>query len=250
MDILNTQGKLMSDQFDVYKNYTTTAMLTGLDERKLTHWSIGYFTANIAPHLPEDKGVEIMEIGCGYGRNIKALQELGYSNSRGIDISEEQITYATNKLGLTNVEVMDAAVALSGDERYDVILLLDVLEHLELAYSVQLIRLIFRALKPGGVFVVQVPNAISPLSPNRHWDITHLRAYTTHSMEQHLRLGGFSELQHYELPPHIHGLPSLIRRTLWTVVLKPFIAAYLLVSNSSMMGGIYTTNMLTVVRRT
>jgi len=240
----------MNKEFDVYKDYTSTSMLTGLDERELTQWSIGYFSANIGPHLPKNRDARIIEIGCGYGRNIQALQELGYGNVRGIDISEEQIDYARSRLGLTNVEVGDAVAALEGaEETYDAILLLDVLEHLELAYSVRLIQAIRGALKPGGIFVIQVPNAMSPLSPNRHWDLTHLRAYTTHSMEQHLRLGGFTEMRHYELPPHVHGMASLIRRALWFAVVKPLISAYMLVANSDRMGGIYTMNMLTVACR-
>lgn len=240
----------MDQDFDVYKNYTSTAMLVGQDEQALTRWSIGYFTANIEPHLPRKKDARILEIGCGYGRNIKALQKLGYTDVRGIDISEEQIEYAIQRLGLANVAVEDAINSLADTkEMYDAILLLDVLEHLELEYSVKLIQLIKSALKPGGVFVIQVPNAMAPLSPNRHWDITHLRAYTTHSMEQHLRLGGFSEMKHFELPPHIHGVASFIRRILWASLVKPLIGAFMLIANSDLMGGIYTTNMLTIVRR-
>jgi 2-polyprenyl-3-methyl-5-hydroxy-6-metoxy-1,4-benzoquinol methylase len=245
------KGKItVSKLFNPYANYTSTAVLVGQDEAAVTRWSAGRFAASIAPHLPQNRSVHIIEIGCGYGRNIKALQELGYSNIRGVDISEEQIAYASNQLKLINVGVSDAVSALVGEEEvYDVILLLDVLEHLELSYSVQLIELVKRALKPGGVFIIQVPNAMSPLSPHRHWDITHLRAYTTHSMEQHLRLGGFTQMKHFELPPHIHGFFSFIRRGLWIIALKPLITAYMLIANGSTMGSTYTTNMLTVVQK-
>jgi len=240
----------MDNKFDPFKNYTSTSMLTWQDEQFTTRWSLGYFAANIQPHLPGNRDAQIIEIGCGYGRYIKALQELGYTNVRGIDISKEQIDYATDQLGLTNVEHADAMDYLADvKETYDAILLLDVLEHLELSYSVELIQAIGSALKPGGVFVVQVPNALSPLSPNRHWDVTHLRAYSTHSMEQHLRLGGFVEMQHFELPPHAHGVVSTVRRLLWSSLVKPLISAYMLVANSGLMGGIYTTNMLSVAHR-
>lgn len=240
----------MDTKFDPFLNYTSTSMLTGQDEQALTQWSLGYFAANIQPHLPTNRDARIIEIGCGYGRYIKALQELDYTNVQGIDISKEQIDYATEKLGLVNVKHTDAMAYLADAwETYDAILLLDVLEHLELPYSVKLIQAIGAALKPGGAFVVQVPNALSPLSPNRHWDITHLRAYSTHSMEQHLRLGGFVEMRHFELPPHAHGVASTVRRLLWGALVKPLISAYMLVANSGLMGGIYTTNMLTVAHR-
>lgn len=237
----------MSNNFNPYENYTTTSMLTGYNESELTRWSIGYFAANIRTYLPQNKNAKILDLGCGYGRNIKALQELGYTHVKGIDISEDQVNYAVNHLGLTNVEVGDAVALLEGAEgTFDAILLLDVLEHLELAYSVQLIESVRRALKPGGVFILQVPNAMSPLSPHRHWDVTHLRAYTTHSMEQSLRLGGFTSMRHFELPPHVHGLASLIRRALWFAAVKPAIALYMLVANGSLMGSIFTTNLLTI----
>ena len=192
----------------------------------------------------------MLEIGCGYGRNLKALQKLGFCNVRGIDISGEQVEYATRILGLNNVTVEDAIDCLAdAKDTYDVILLLDVLEHLELDYSVKLIGLIKSGLKPGGVFIIQVPNGLAPLMPNRYGDITHLRAYTTHSMDQHLRLGGFTEIRNYELPPHVHGMTSLIRRILWAATIKPLIAVLMLVANGSVLGGIYTANMLTIARR-
>lgn len=237
-------------KFDPYRNYTSTTNFAGQDETALTEWSIGYFIANIGQHLPKDKHARILEIGCGYGRNIRALQKLGYCDVRGIDISGEQVEYATRILGLSNVIVEDAVDSLADTkETYDVILLLDVLEHLELAYSVKLIGLIKSTLKPGGIFIIQVPNGLAPLMPNRYGDITHLRAYTTHSMDQHLRLGGFTEIRHYELPPYVHGMLSLVRRILWAAVIKPLIAVLMLVANGSVLGGIYTANMLTIAHR-
>ena len=239
---------MVAKKIDIYQKYTSTSMLTGQNEEELTQWSIGYFVAHIAQHLPENKDANIFEIGCGYGRYVKAVQELGYTNARGLDISEEQIEYARNYLKLTNVVVGDAIKCLDGEiETYDAILLLDVLEHLDIEYSIKLLQLVKAALKPGGVLVLQVPNALAPLAPNRHWDITHLRAYTPHSMEQHLRLSGFSTMAHYELPPHIHGAASFARLILWLLLIKPLIACYMLIANSCLMGGIYTTNMLTVV---
>jgi len=238
-------------KFDPYENYTSTSVLTGLDEKKFTQWSDGYFSANICHHLPNDRNSRILEIGCGYGRNVLALNKRGYTNIVGIDISAAQIHYAKQVLNLKNVYQADAILAIEqfGEAKWDAVLLLDVLEHLELEYSVELLRKIKAALAHSGTLIVQVPAAMSPLSPHRHGDVTHLRAYTAGSMDQHLRMGGFNRITHFEIPPHIHGPASLIRRTIWSLLLKPAIAAYMLAANGSMMGGIYTANMLTVAEQ-
>lgn len=237
----------MLNRTDIYKHYTSTAMLIGIDEARLTKWSLGYFAKNILPHLPDNKEARILEIGCGYGRNIAALKDLGYKNVCGMDISEEQVAYACEKLGLDNVKMDDALNYLKNiNYTYNAVLLLDVLEHLDIGYSIELLELIWSSLEEGGVLIIQVPNAMAPLSPNYQWDLTHQRAYTTHSMEQNLRLSSFTKMKHFEITPHIHGIPSLIRRLLWYIALKPLIEGFMLVANSSRMGGIYTTNFLTV----
>lgn len=242
----------MKSEVDFYSEYTSTSMLVGQDQEKLTEWSIGYFNANILPHLPADKNARIIDAGCGYGRHIKALKENGYTNVIGLDISEEQIAYAQSEFGLDNVFVRDAFEFFEHDNStFDAVLLLDVLEHLETDKSVQLIRLIKNALKAGGAFIIQAPNAISPLSPNRHWDLTHQRAYTTHSMQQTLLLGGFTQenIACLEIPPHVHGLKSLARRIVWSCILKPLFSTYMLAANGDLMGGIFSNNMLAVARK-
>ena len=79
---------------DFYKNYTTTSMLLGENEHTITNLSIKYFNHHISRHLPHDKKSSILDIGCGFGRYLKALEMNGYPNSFGIDPSEEQISYA------------------------------------------------------------------------------------------------------------------------------------------------------------
>jgi 2-polyprenyl-3-methyl-5-hydroxy-6-metoxy-1,4-benzoquinol methylase len=235
---------------NIYENYISTAVFVGTDEITLTRWTEGYIRSHIAPFLPDNKSARILEIGCGYGRNLKALSNIGYSNINGIDISESQIEYASNQLDLDSVHCSDAISFLNGqDVSYDVILMLDVMEHLDVEYSIELCRLIHCSLSQDGIFILQVPNAMAPLSPYRHWDITHLRAYTTHSMEQTLRLGGFSRISHFELPPHIHGIASLVRRVAWAAFIKPIISCFMLLANSDRLGGIYTLNMLSVARK-
>lgn len=242
----------MTQEYNPYKNYTSTSMIAGVDEATVTAWSAGYFRQLILPHLPQSKDAIILEIGCGYGRHVKTLVQSGYRDVTGIDISEEQVAYAREKLGLNNVYLDDALAFLEqSDRQYDAILLLDVLEHLENEYAVTLINRIRASLKEGGRLVLHVPNALAPLAPYRYWDITHQRAYTNHNMNQTLLLGGFelAKIHHYELPTYAHGFKSAVRRALWRYAIKPTISAFMLTVYGDKMGGIYTINRLTVVQK-
>lgn len=231
---------------DIYENYTSTSVFTNVDESKLTKWSVQYFKKNLLEHLGNNKNIAILEIGCGYGRYTKAMQESGYNNVKGIDISREQIEYAREKLKIRNVEVADALEYLNDEIKYDVIFLMDVLEHLELKYAITLLKKIHVSLVSGGKLVIHVPNGLAPLAPPFHGDVTHVRAYSVDSMSQILRMAGFKDFKHYALPPLITGFLSFTRRVLWVFVLNPLIKVFLLIANGGTSGGIYTSNLLTV----
>jgi SAM-dependent methyltransferase len=235
----------------IYKNYTTSTMFIGFEEIALTEWSLKYIRHLIVPHLPHNKDAKILELGCGYGRYVHALGMLEYIDVNGIDISEEQINYAKEVLGLRNVQLSDAIQFLdSSVEMYDVIVMMDVLEHLDVQYSLEIIQKIHGRLNIGGKLIVQVPNAISPLSVNRYGDITHKRAYSARSMEQSMRIGGFTNINCYPLPPFSWDMKSFFRSLLWRKLINPLIGIYLRVAVGGKVGGIYTENLLCVSIKT
>lgn len=225
-------------------------MLTNVREADFTEWSVKYFKKNILPHFPPGKNIHVLEIGCGYGRYTKFISEQGFASVYGIDISEEQINYAKHKIGLSNVELADAVEYLERQpKKFDVVLLMDVMEHLELDYSILLLQNIYRSLSPKGRLIIQVPNGMAPLSPPFHSDVTHKRAYSPGSMSQSLRMGGFSLFRHYPLPPSPQGILSSIRRIIWLLLLNPAIKLFLLLANGGTAGGIYTSNLLTIAEK-
>ncbi len=232
----------------IYKNYTSVAVFASPEEEAaFSAWGQQYFTQRILPKLPTNRSAPILEIGCGYGRYLSILAGLGYTNTYGIDISEEQITYAREHLHLTNVAQADALSFLSTQTAsYDLVMLLDVVEHLSVDYATELLRLVRQRLRPGGRLIVQVPNALAPLSPNYHGDITHTQLYSPRTMGQLLTMSGFRRFEHHELPPIPHGLKSRVRALLWRSLLKPVIKGFLLTANGESGGGIYTSNFLTV----
>ncbi len=242
------------EKINFYENYTTTTVQTGLSEKKQLDMYMGnynrHFKYHILPHLPLNKEIEILDIGCGYGRTLQSLKLYGYQHTTGVDISKEQVQYALEQAGLLNIYLEDSIEFLKkqidSGKRYNIILLLDVLEHIELEESIYLLRLTRDALKDNGRLLIQVPCAHSPLSPLRYGDITHQRAYTTYSMAQCLLLAGFNKFNHFAMGPVPHGIKSGVRWVLWHMLINPLILAYMLAANSDSMGGIYTANMLTV----
>lgn len=233
---------------DIYKNYTSTSVLAGVDVKKFTAWSHRYFNAFILPHIPQDNNCKILEIGCGYGRYTHLLTHtLGYENTVGIDISEEQIEFAKNNYQLTKVFKADALEFLeAGQEKYDIVILMDVLEHLELDYAIRLLKKIKQCLNQYGKLIIQVPNGLSPLKPIFYGDVTHIRAFSSNSMTQILRMAGFKFFQHSAIPPLVHNIKSLLHRMIWVSLINPFIYLFVLLSHGSAVGGIFSSNLLTI----
>ncbi|MBY0499344.1 MAG: class I SAM-dependent methyltransferase [Nitrosomonas sp.] len=232
---------------NLYDRYTSTSSLVpGVDEASVLTWSKRYFRSTYAEFLPGDKNSKILEVGCGYGRYLKALSEMGYANFHGIDLSSEQIAYAKSVLQLSQVEQADALEWLSDKEgMFDCILGLDILEHFQTDDLLVLGEKIYRALKPGGTVIFQVPNGMSPINPFLYGDLTHVRAFTPQSMQQFLLHVGLSPSGYFEIPPD-----GKLRRILWRSIVKPCLGFLVRVTHGKMMGGhIYTSNFATIAKK-
>ncbi|MHB1004347.1 MAG: class I SAM-dependent methyltransferase [Chloroflexota bacterium] len=237
---------------NLYSMYTSTSALLGENERALTAWTAGYFMKYILRHLPVNRDALVLDLGCGYGRYVRACSEAGYSRVIGIDISAQQVRYARETLGLANVVQADAFGYLTDHQgEYDAVLLLDVLEHLELEPSLALLRMVRTAMREGGVLVVQTPNALAPLSPHRYQDVTHHRAYSTRSMSQSLAMTGFGEqdVAHYETPAWAYNWKGALRGLLWRALLRPVIKTFAIAAYGDALGNVYSVNLLTVARK-
>lgn len=237
---------------NLYERYTSTSSLAqGVNGEAVLAWSKGYFRAHYSRLLPQNKSAKILEVGCGYGKYIQALSEMGYKDCFGIDLSPEQISYAGSVLGLSNVEQADALDWLNGKEAvFDCILGLDILEHFQTDELVRLGEKMYTALKPGGSVIFQVPNGMSPLNPIIYGDLTHVRAFTPQSMQQFLLLVGFTPTGYLEIQPYVHGIGSAIKRILWTAVVKPTLSAFVRVIHGKVMGGnIYSSNFIVYAKK-
>lgn len=167
-----------------------------------------YFQRCLAAHLPVDKASAVLDIGCGRGYAIEWLRSLGYTNLVGIDPDAGQVAFARDR-GLNVVEVKDSMAFLrERPEAFDLVLLMDVLEHVPRATQPELLTTIHRALRPGGRLLCTVPNGASPLAGHwRYVDYTHECLFTRESLEFVLDQSGF--MVEVVLPLEFVGPPHL-----------------------------------------
>lgn len=125
----------------------------------------------MADGLPERlrAGAEVADIGCGSGHAINVMaQAFGASRFTGIDFSDEGLAVGRREarsLGLTNAIFVAGDVAdLDAVETYDVITAFDAIH--DQARPARVLDNIYRALRPGGVFLMVDIKASSSLEDN------------------------------------------------------------------------------------
>jgi predicted TPR repeat methyltransferase len=146
--------------------------------------------------LPANRDARILDIGCGLGQFLGEMNKLGYTNTLGIDISDESIKACTEK-GI-NVKKIEDVVSFSksNTEKFDFITMSHVLEHIDKDKIIDtLITIKTALLKEGGAFVVMIPNAQS--TTGAYWmyeDFTHSTLFTSGSIFYVLRSAGFEQI--------------------------------------------------------
>lgn len=173
------------------------------------------YRLNLSEVLPLDKDISILDVGCGMGFAIMFLQDMGYTSVEGIEVDRGQVqSCLSKKLNVSHVEnSIEFLQKKSGN--YDLIVTLDVIEHLPHDSQLEFVRSLQTALKPGGKLICTVPNANSVLASRwRYIDWTHYTLFTEYSLDFLLFNAGFEDLEvrgiEYVHPPHF---PSLLSRT-------------------------------------
>ncbi len=182
------------------------------DAESFRSWS----DARYLPHFSSKaKDARVLELGCGHGRMLQYLKARGYSNVRGVDISEEQVALATSEgLQASCEDVFDHLRA--NPDSYDLIIAIDVVEHFRKDELIDLFTLARGALRTSGIFLLQTVNG-EGLFPGHimFGDLTHQTIFNPSSMEQLMKLTGFSNPRFAETAPLAAGLKGLLRSTLW-----------------------------------
>lgn len=128
--------------------------------------------------------LEILDVGCGTGGLMRELRQFG--DVSGVDVSPRAVAYCKER-GLENVSLGDAANLPYPDGSFDIVVILDVLEHLK--NDGVGIREIKRVLTHGGMAIITVPAFIFL------WGVTdvvshHYRRYTRAQIKDQIRAAG------------------------------------------------------------
>jgi SAM-dependent methyltransferase len=201
-----------------YKGYYRTHIVPRKGEFTLERFHVygRVFDRQWSDLLPADTGARILDVGCGSGSLVWWLQQRGYTQASGVDVSPEQVRIA-GSLGVKNVFQADLGEYLNGrPESYDLLIFRDVLEHFTRETVLLTLEACRSALRPGGALAIQVPNAETPLWGRiRHGDFTHELSFTEGSLRQLFATAGYDDLRFLPSGPVLQGPRDIPRHLLW-----------------------------------
>src|SRR4030042_1944294 len=158
--------------------------------------------------------MEIVEVGCGTGENLRFLSKFG--NTHGLDISDDAIKFCKER-GLKNIykgDICDTKKLekLKLNNKFDLIVALDVLEHIQ--DDVLALKNIYKLLKQDGFLLVIVP-AYKFLWSEHDESLHHKRRYHSPEITGKLKDANF----------------NIIKNTHFITAVFPLIAFYRLLNN-------------------
>lgn len=166
-----------------------TPVLTVLQEDRHA-WFAGrtraiqkYLDAEVGPRQPGDKR-KILDIGSGAGNMAHHLAH--YGDVIGLDFNPRPLPVA----GLRGLDVIQGSgdTLPFADEEFDLIALLDTIEHIPDEFGV--LEECWRVLKPGGKLMITVPAFMWLWSYNDEIN-AHQRRYTAPELRHKLEMAGF-----------------------------------------------------------
>jgi SAM-dependent methyltransferase len=161
------------------------------------------------------RGSRVLDVGCGSGDLAASLARAGYA-MRGVEVAPDAARVARERHGL-DVTTGTLAEAAFPDGHFDAAVVWHVLEHVP--DPPNLLREVWRVVRPGGRLVVQVPSFDSfqaRLFRTRWFALDvprHLHHFTPRSLTRTLERAGF------ETAPVRHGSlrydPVILASSLW-----------------------------------
>lgn len=133
------------------------------------------------------RDLTILDAGCGTGRLAQLLSS--YGSVVGCDLSERALDYSRRR-GIA-VFAADLNTVDLGVERFDVITAIDVLYHQAIAEDAPVLAAFYRALKPGGILILNLV-AFECLRSTHDLAVHTRKRYTRQDLLPLLQSAGFT----------------------------------------------------------
>lgn len=174
-------------------------------------WYYAFVRRDIEPLLPAVSG-RVLEVGCGGGGTLAWLKESGRATSTvGIELSPDAAAIARTRVDEVHCGDADELLAGLAESSFDLVLCLDVLEHLVDPWAT--LNRVRSLVRPGGRVITSLPNirhhsVLLPLLFSGRWeyrdagilDRTHLRFFSRQGIAAMFRHAGLREIR--ELPTY------------------------------------------------
>jgi SAM-dependent methyltransferase len=137
-----------------------------------------------------------LDLGCATGMLVNYLCQRGYKDVVGVDCNESLVDVARRNVPAEFVADDAVHYTATCGRKFDVVFLLDLLEHLDRDRTVELMTHVREVLSDGRFAVVRVPNLNALHATGAFYgDWTHCTPFTERALFHVARLAGFSRVE-------------------------------------------------------
>lgn len=168
----------------------------------LRSWYIRKVLKKLIPEIKTPMP-EIFDAGTGFGQYAYFIaKKFPQAKILAVDIKEDYLNEAAKffqKMNLKNVEFkIDDLTKITYENKFDLILCVDVMEHIE--DDVSVLKNFYRSLKPGGYLIINTPSSFGGSDAHAEEDKSfigeHFRTgYSKEEMFEKLKMAGFSSFE-------------------------------------------------------
>ncbi|MEI7997046.1 MAG: class I SAM-dependent methyltransferase [Methylococcaceae bacterium] len=211
------------------------------DESNYQRWAV-FARKRFQGWLPDNQDAVCLDLGCGHGNFLYLLEQAGYTNLVGVDLSKEQLQLALLRCpSATLIEDNIKSYLSNNKQLFDLIGCLNVIEHLSKEELFGFLDLLVKNLKPGGRVIFETPNAESPwFGAVAYGDLTHEWFFTPGSLADTLSQVGLIKYEaRSTMQTDFSSVKRIIRTLVWGII-KYGCVLWNMTETGSKISGIYT----------
>lgn len=238
--------------FNKMKNYTNH--LEQMYSQKSFGRKVDYIKYNFSEIFkdPKSSRFNVLEIGPGMGEFVHFLNEQKIVNIDVIDNDKSIATLITKKYKISNFYTTQKIAALENKlHQYNLIVMIQVLEHLPINQYENVLRTLYRHLQKNGFLVIVVPNGNNPLGLiERYADLQHYNCFTEQSLRDLINYSGIKKYEYkikgYEIPPYT---AINIVRIILQKILHLFLLLIMIINGGNYFK-VMTPNIMLIIKKT